>query len=985
MLMATKNRYGVARTILVGMTLLLVVGVAGSMWMSGQARADAERAAVEQARAIASQSLALVLSPADFDEPLSEVRAQQLTPDVSAVVIDPSDYTTVTVWNEEGIILYSTEVGRIGNQLAGERTRIRSAIRGQAVTKLSGGEFSVMVPLEFSSGVGPDLAVELIRPSDAIAEAAGPWRTIALFLLLPLLATGLALYGVARMQAALGTVTSFPRPEHPRAMPQPQVRAPQPEPARSRIEVPHPGLREEADARRMAEERARAAEERLSLLQEQYRKALDDLQTFQRMAREAAGRPDPRLEERALRSEGLVRTLEGQVKALQVERERLATRLDDATTSIERPDPEQERRVLDAVQEAIGLRAELEGAHAQLSITRRELNALQDAADRSSRLQEDLDGAQLELRHTKDELMSARTELDEARGELKDARTETRALRGEEQRAAVLADELRSAKAELASASASHRAELVEREAELEERVRATREQFQADLAEVEASYREQLAGKEAEFAGRIALIESESSTVGDELTTAHQELQRVREEAASSAELLARSKEELERQSSELERMRSDLSSRDEHATAYLAELDGAKTDLATVREELAATQESLAGTQAELLAAQSGSLDAGERAARLDHENRALADRMERMGGELEAAAAENADLNRKLQEIEARRALELADDPGRSQIDDLLRVTQERLAGQTEKLMAAEDRIHDLERDITIRSERLDEVEAQLRQHQMSDALREIREPAREGDEVPVAEGAGVPFEDRRSSTPLVQELAVDAKRSLMRIMGITQVLKHKKDAKEHGQLVKQLGALARRLDYTVGDLADADELARGSVELTVKRINVEALIERVVDESGVKDDHDVRLDTASFSITVDPQRTEQIVGTLIRNAGERTPGGKGITVRLSHQDGGALVSVEDPEPSSDASLSPVVSRFAEVLGGWAKVEDREKGGSAFKVFLPDAAPRGGKDDVQVLVEEPADAWEPNAAQILVQELHRLAEKD
>jgi hypothetical protein len=57
----------------------------------------------------------------------------------------------------------------------------------------------------------------------------------------------------------------------------------------------------------------------------------------------------------------------------------------------------------------------------------------------------------------------------------------------------------------------------------------------------------------------------------------------------------------------------------------------------------------------------------------------------------------------------------------------------------------------------------------------------------------------------------------------------------------------------------------------------------------------------------------------------------------------------------------------------------------VEDREKGGSAFKVFLPDAAPRGEQDGVQIVVEEPGAAWEPSNAQILVQELHRLAEKD
>ena len=36
-----------------------------------------------------------------------------------------------------------------------------------------------------------------------------------------------------------------------------------------------------------------------------------------------------------------------------------------------------------------------------------------------------------------------------------------------------------------------------------------------------------------------------------------------------------------------------------------------------------------------------------------------------------------------------------------------------------------------------------------------------------------------------------------------------------------------------------------------------------------------------------------------------------------------------------------------MSPVVQRFAEVQGGWAKVESQESGGSAFAVFLPDGA--------------------------------------
>jgi hypothetical protein len=92
-----------------------------------------------------------------------------------------------------------------------------------------------------------------------------------------------------------------------------------------------------------------------------------------------------------------------------------------------------------------------------------------------------------------------------------------------------------------------------------------------------------------------------------------------------------------------------------------------------------------------------------------------------------------------------------------------------------------------------------------------------------------------------------------------------------------------------------------------------------------------------------------------------------------------------DGGAIISVEDPESPTDASMSPVVRRFAEVQGGWAKVEAGEGGGSAFRVFLPDAAPERAAGDVQVLVDEGQAEpvrWEPEGAKLLVQELHRLA---
>ncbi len=112
------------------------------------------------------------------------------------------------------------------------------------------------------------------------------------------------------------------------------------------------------------------------------------------------------------------------------------------------------------------------------------------------------------------------------------------------------------------------------------------------------------------------------------------------------------------------------------------------------------------------------------------------------------------------------------------------------------------------------------------------------------------------------------------------------------------------------------------------------------------------------------------------------------------------------------MEDPEPSSDGSLSPVVERFVEMQGGWTRIESREGGGSAFRVFLPDGGPSGetpaappadgdaadpGQEaptggTLQIVVAEPpqgdaasGESWGESEEQLLVQELHRLHAED
>ena len=309
------------------------------------------------------------------------------------------------------------------------------------------------------------------------------------------------------------------------------------------------------------------------------------------------------------------------------------------------------------------------------------------------------------------------------------------------------------------------------------------------------------------------------------------------------------------------------------------------------------------------------------------------------------------------------------------------------------------------------------------------QMAEAMRQIRGEGHDG--APEAEAVAVPDvtepahpDDRRSSSPFIKELSLDAHRSLMQILGLTQILKHKRDPKEQGQLVRQLTAYARRLDHVVSDMSDADSLARGTIELNLRRTDLEPMLRRIVEESGVDTDHEVMIEAERVVVNIDQLRTEQILSGLLRASGDRTPANKLITVRLIPQEGGALISVEDPESSSDASLSPVVQRFAEIQGGWATVQSHEDGGSAFQVFLPDDAkmpegdsrpepeaadigdaaaeidtaeaeadaqgnpdmPQAPDDDVHILVEtgqEPPGEWTQSPEQLLVQELHRLSE--
>ncbi len=1074
-----RSIYRIARTLLLALAALLAVGAVGSMFLGSRAVNQAKASAVDQARTIVENSLPLTLAPGDVSAPATDSKADLITAKITPVILDPSAWDDVAIWSLDGQIVYSTDRSLIGQRPEEARTSVRDATeRGIISSEQNGGMFSVLIPLRFRSDGPVSAAIQMARPDDVITAAGRPWRYNAILMTVGLIITLLVLYRVMRLTASATANVSFSPSTRDRVAPIPIGSG------QRSIEAPTPGLREEADARKKAEERASAAEERLHVIQDQYRKTLEELHVTQRVLQErpVSSGSDPEVEARMLKAEGNATLLESQLKAMSTERDKLARHIaEQAKSKGDKGDPELDRKARQVEQEAIGLRAELEGAQTELSVTRRELDALKAQAARAQEIQEDLDNAHVEALHAREAAETAQSELARATAELGDVHNELRALRTEEQKASVFGEELRAARAELESLKASHRAELIEREADLETRVRTAREEFQSQLeqtasqaerqlaereealtkeavstvgelrqsaAEREAELQAKLAEREAELQHRLAERETElQEQISGQATLLEQRLdQREAELTARVAEVegaadatksqLGTANKELEQLRAELQAARDEIeafthdgSSRNEQVAKANEELVRSRTEIETLQQELAEIQRGreaaenelqksarereelereLAAASAEVQTELARGVELSTKAESAEQELRAAREATSGMEQELQAIRAEKESLAAAFEEAKARHAADVAAAAAKPDLEEVLRASQERLASQTEKLIEVEERAHSAERQFADSVVRLEEVEAELRHLQMEKALHDLQSerPALESPAVD-AIIPNVPLEDRRASTPFTKELALDAKKSLSHILGLTQIMKYKKDSKDQTQLIKQLTAAARRLDHTVADLAEADSLAQGVVDLTIKRTDLEALVKRVVDESGIGTDHDVRIDSQPLVVGVDALRVEQVVAGILRTCGDRTATGKAITVRLTNMEGGALISVEDPEPSSDGTLSPVITRFVEMQGGWTKIESRDGGGSAFRVFLPDGGPSGetvappaddasGEEEpaapgtLQIVVAEPdeqesTDTWSGSEEQLFVQELHRLHAED
>lgn len=940
------------RPIWAAMTALLLTGMITSLFLAARAKQSAEATATSRAQVAVQEDLAPLLTSSDAAQPVTGERYQTLSALVTRRLLSAGPSDGVTMYSPDATIVFDLERGRVGERAPELRARIDRVLGQGRESVVEGDAFHAFVPLRLKPEEDPLAVVDVTQPYEPLwSSASKPWRVAAIgfaALLLPALGMlvlgfrgsfGRSTGGTGLGRAAAGT----------RAAPAPAVQAHDASirPTRAAggvVEPPpvyeHPGYRAEVEGRRKAEERAARAEE-----------AAEAIRRELKQLKQASSGPDvaavaqlqvklAEAEEHARAAEGEREEISERLRRTETQRGELIERLDGALEELAQAkqeqaqtipvaDPELDARAAQAEERAVAAESALRLAEDTVSRNEASRRSAEETAaaarDGAAALQRRLADAERRRSEAEDRVLAAEAEAQTARREgagTHDDRLAAAEERAERARVAladaearVTASDDRAAKAEDMTHVLGERVRAAEdRVHEASERVREAEEALRNSQHRTRDAERDAAVAKE-----RADSIEADVQRVTDRALTAERALANAIErldDATERARLAADELATAQEQGRVSADAAADLQERvrlaDERAEADRGDAITAAERASFAEQEVTSVRGQLALAQEQVRAAQAQAVEAGSRAEQAEEHLRVVA--------------------QERRAEAEAAKAL-VEEQP---RLEEVLRITKERLHRSGERVQETEARARAAEHDLESARQRTEELEGMMRREKLHDALQHLR-----GDDQAVH---APPIEERRAAAPFMKALSLDARNSVAAIQGLVLAMKHAEKADEQPAMLRKLNAHARKLDRLVGDLLDADRLARGDVELKVRRTDIEALAKRVLEECAFDGDRNIEIRSEKVVVAVDPIRVEGIIVALLNNAVDRSRPRHEITVRVAAKDDGALISVEDEEPSSDASLSPVVARFADVHGGWATVESRQGGGSAFRVFLP-----------------------------------------
>jgi chromosome segregation protein len=424
-----------------------------------------------------------------------------------------------------------------------------------------------------------------------------------------------------------------------------------------------------------------------------------------------------------------------------------------------------------------------------------------------------------------------------------------------------------------------------------------------------------------------LAAARAEVEALSARLSTASDELVAARSDAESAKSGLVGARNELEALQTATGSARVELD-------AARAELDAARRELQTLQSDAgsAATDGDANRLELDALQAQARELtERAEAAEREAAEHRARADELARRNAEVRQEVG-----------IEARRFEEEAE-ASRIRIEEMEQVLahlQDQLgasagvSADTEalsgKLRAAEGRIEELEADLRAEKTRVTEL---------------VPAAVPGGPEAGSVEANAMA---PGAADEMMDALSLDAKRSISAIFGLARTLSTGLGGDSKGRMLQQLMTQARRMEHAIGDIVDADHLARGEAVLQRRSTELDTLVRRVAAEFPLGSDRTIEVIAETATIQVDPLRIERIIDDLLTSAVGRTGPSDRIVLRLERVDGGVIISVEDGLPPGDEGVGAAATFLAGLHDGWARVEPLDDRTSSHRVFIPSIRP-------------------------------------
>jgi signal transduction histidine kinase len=176
----------------------------------------------------------------------------------------------------------------------------------------------------------------------------------------------------------------------------------------------------------------------------------------------------------------------------------------------------------------------------------------------------------------------------------------------------------------------------------------------------------------------------------------------------------------------------------------------------------------------------------------------------------------------------------------------------------------------------------------------------------------------------------------------------------------------EIVEHLVEQAEKLGRLLSDLLDIDRLRHGFVQPSLRATDVGELVGQIAREHS-SELRRIGVEAEPAVAEVDAPKVERIVDNLLANAIAYTTPESEITVRVSNEENGVLIAVDDRGPgiaeeereaifeifnrgsgALDGSGTGIglslVAQFTALHGGRVWVDENPGGGASFKVFLP-----------------------------------------